>query len=130
MSHCIEPTLGHERPVFVVDFPASQAALAKVDGNPPVARRFEVYVRGIELANGYHELTDAAEQELRFKADNAKRRAMGLAEIPLDTHLIAALTHGMPECAGVALGVDRLIMLAAGVTSIAEVISFKMEQPI
>ncbi len=125
LSHCIEPYLGQERPVFITDFPASQAALAKIrPGKPPVAERFELYFRQVELANGYHELTDAAEQKRRFVADNQKRHKLGLAQIPNDEALLAALSHGLPACAGVALGVDRLIMLAAQAQSIAEVVSF------
>jgi lysyl-tRNA synthetase class 2 len=125
MSHCIEPQLGKTRPVFIFDFPTSQAALAKIrHDNPPVAERFEVYFQGIELANGYHELTDAIEQEKRFKADNQRRKAMQLPLIPADEHLLAALQKGFPECAGVALGIDRLVMLAIDAKIIGEVISF------
>lgn len=125
LSHCIEPHLGRERPVFILDFPASQAALAKIRlGNPPLAERFELYYQGIELANGYHELTDANEQRQRFINDNAKRRQLGLPELPIDNNLLAALAAGMPDCAGVALGVDRLVMLAANAESIREVLSF------
>jgi len=125
MSHFIEPHLGKTRPTFIVDFPASQAALAKIrDSNPPVAERFEVYVHGIELANGYHELNDAAEQEKRFLADNQRRQALKLPQIPPDEYLLAALTHGFPNCAGVALGIDRLVMLAVEAKAIKEVISF------
>jgi elongation factor P--(R)-beta-lysine ligase len=125
LSHCIEPELGLVRPVFITDFPASQAALAKIrPGNPPVAERFELYYQQVELANGYHELTDASEQARRFVDDNQKRRKLGLPEIPVDKQLIAALSAGLPPCAGVALGIDRLVMLAAQVKSIAEVVSF------
>lgn len=125
LAQCIEPQLGHDRPVFISDFPVSQAALARIrPGNPAVAERFEVYVQGVELANGYHELTDAVEQRRRFEADNAARRQLGLAQIPVDERLLAALTVGMPPCAGVALGVDRLVMLAARAQRVEEVISF------
>ncbi len=125
MSHFIEPHLGQHQPIFVTDFPASQAALAKIrDDNPPVAERFEVYVRGIELANGYHELSDAAEQKRRFLADNQRRDILQLPHIPPDEYLLAALAHGLPTCAGVALGIDRLVMLAVGADSIEEVTSF------
>ncbi|HVV68688.1 MAG TPA: elongation factor P--(R)-beta-lysine ligase [Gammaproteobacteria bacterium] len=125
LSHCIEPHLGGKRPVFILDFPAQQAALAKIrPSNPPVAERFELYWKGIELANGYHELTDAKEQERRFKADNKKRRQLNLPEIPEDQQLLAALSKGMPDCAGVALGIDRLVMLAAHLDTIDKVISF------
>jgi lysyl-tRNA synthetase class 2 len=124
MSHCIEPRIGKDRPVLVRDFPASQSALARVStDHPPVAERFEAYYKGIELLNGYHELTDVAEHRRRFVADNQTRIKMGLPEIPLDEAFLEALPH-MPDCAGVALGVDRLVMLALGASSIAEVMSF------
>lgn len=125
LSHCIEPFLGKERPIFVTDFPASQAALAKIrPENPPVAERFEVYYRGIELGNGYHELIDAEEQAYRFEKDNQQRISMNLPTIPLDNAFLEALKHGMPNCAGVALGLDRMVMMAVGASSIAEVLSF------
>lgn len=126
MSHSIEPHLGFEQPVFVYDYPQRFAALAKInmDGLYPVAERFEVYVNGIELANGYHELCAAQEQQQRFLQDNAKRRCLGLPEIKIDEALLAALKHGLPDCAGVALGLDRLLMLATGVDQIDQVISF------
>ncbi|NQD36569.1 elongation factor P--(R)-beta-lysine ligase [Permianibacter sp. IMCC34836] len=124
-SICIEPTLGHDRPCFIFDFPASQAALAQIrPETPPVASRFEVYVNGIELANGFHELADAAEQRRRFLADNDARHARGLPAGELDEALLAALAQGLPACAGVALGVDRLVMLALGARHIDEVLSF------
>jgi lysyl-tRNA synthetase class 2 len=123
----VEPGLGHERPVFVFDFPAVQASLAKVQtsrNGDEVAARCEVYVRGMELANGYQELTDPQEQRQRFVADNVKRRAAGLPEVPLDEKFLAALTNGLPDCAGVALGVDRLLMLRCGAGSLDEVLAF------
>ncbi len=125
MMHYIEPHIGQLRPIFITDYPASQAALARIrPGNPPVAERFEVYFRGIELANAYHELGNPDEQRHRFQLDNQRRAALGLPQIPLDNALIAALAHGLPDCAGIALGIDRLVMLATQATSIAEVISF------
>lgn len=125
MTHVVEPTLGRGRPTFVLDYPADQAALARVrPGDPPVAERFEVYLGGLELANGYHELVDAAEQRRRFASDLAARRAAGLPEVPVDERLLAALEHGLPAAAGIALGVDRLVMAAIGATSIDEVIPF------
>ncbi len=125
MTHLIEPGLGRGRPTFVLDYPADQAALAVVRlGDPPVAERFEVYVDGLELANGYHELVDGAEQRRRFEADLAARRTAGLPEVPVDERLLAALEHGLPESAGIALGFDRLVMLACGADSIQEVIAF------
>lgn len=123
----IEPALGHERPLFVFDFPAAQASLAQVvvnaDGDR-VAARCEVYVRGMELANGYRELTDAAEQRRRLVADNVARRAAGLPEVPVDERLLAALASGLPDCSGIALGVDRLLMLRTGAASIDAVLAF------
>ncbi len=114
LTHWLEPRLG-EGAVFVHDYPVSQASLASVHpGPPPVARRFELYLDGVELANGYHELGDAEEQRRRFSADNARRRAAGQAPLPPDQRLLAALAHGLPDCSGVALGFDRLVMLAAG----------------
>jgi lysyl-tRNA synthetase class 2 len=130
MSHIIEPQLGATDPYFIYDFPPSQAALAKIrhDANPVVGERFEVYHRGIELANGYHELTDAKEQRRRFVADIEQRKKMHLAELPIDENLLAALAHGMPNCAGVAMGVDRLIMLALDAKHINEVIAFPFDR--
>ncbi|MEE4379329.1 MAG: EF-P lysine aminoacylase EpmA, partial [Candidatus Competibacteraceae bacterium] len=128
LSHCIEPQLGRGRLTFVYDYPASQAALARVrPSNPPVAERFELYLNGIELANGFHELSDAAEQRRRFEADNARRRRDGLAPMPVDERLLAALANGLPDCAGVALGFDRLLMLAAGKSSLQDVLAFPFE---
>lgn len=123
LTHLVEPRL--EGLVFVYDFPVSQAMLARVrPADPPVAERFELYLDGIELANGFHELADADEQRRRFEADLAVRRQCGMLEPPLDTHLLDALAAGLPACAGVALGVDRLVMAACDVASVAEVITF------
>ena len=111
--------------VFVYDYPASQAALARIKpGSPPVAARFEVFSRGIELANGFHELGDAAEQRRRFMADLEARRRAQRDVPPLDDELLAALAAGLPDCAGVAVGVDRLVALATGKTDVASVVSF------
>ncbi len=133
MSHAIEPELGRGRPSFVHDFPASQAALARVrpaaePGDVPLAERFEVYVSGVELANGFHELTDAVEQRRRFEADLERRRRAGLEAVPLDERLLAALDAGLPDCAGVALGIDRLLMLRAGVRDLRQVIGFPVDR--
>jgi lysyl-tRNA synthetase class 2 len=129
MTHIIEPNLPRDCPVFIYDYPASQAALARIrQDDPPVAERFELYVSGMELANGFHELTDAQEQHLRFEADNRARHAAGLKPMPIDTRFLAALEAGLPDCAGVALGFDRLIMLAAGAKSIFEVLAFDTER--
>ncbi|MGO3058653.1 MAG: EF-P lysine aminoacylase EpmA [Halomonas sp.] len=127
MSMVIEPQLGQNELSVVLEYPASQAALARrhqdADGEW-VASRFELYLNGIELANGYHELTDAAEQRARFNEDNAERRRLGLPEVDIDGHLLAALEHGMPEGAGVALGIDRLIQLALGKARLEDVLAF------
>lgn len=121
----VEAKIGQDAPAFVYDFPASQAALAKINiQDPRVADRFEVYFKGIELANGFHELDNPKEQLKRFEEDNAKRVEMGLPTQPIDRHLIAALESGLPECAGVALGVDRLIMLSLGCDHIDQVTAF------
>ena len=123
LTRIIEPRL--EGAWFVYDYPASQAALARLrPGEPSVAERFEFYLDGVELANGFVELTDAAEQRARFEAENAARRAAGLPVMPLDERLLAALAAGLPECAGMALGLDRVLMLAAGRASLAEVLAF------
>jgi lysyl-tRNA synthetase class 2 len=111
--------------VFLHDYPATQAALAAIKPGPPrVAARFEVFINGLELGNGFRELTDPAEQKRRFEADLAVRRAAGLGEPPIDHELIAALERGLPECAGVAIGVDRVLALVAGASSLAEVVNF------
>lgn len=126
MSECIEPQIGLDRPCFVYDFPASQAALARIQRtNPPVASRFEVYVKGIELANGFHELQDVNEQRKRFENNLVARNVLGLSELPIDEYFLRALAHGLPDCAGVALGVDRLVMLATQSECIADVLSFE-----
>jgi lysyl-tRNA synthetase class 2 len=130
MSHLIEPQLAALGMVFVYDYPASQAALSRVievDGFR-VGQRFELYVDGLELANGYFELSDVGEQRDRFEADNTRRRECGLAQRPLDEHLLAALAHGLPDCSGVALGVDRLLMLASGISDIRQVLAFDWER--
>ena len=128
MTHLIEPELGTGA-VFVYDFPASQAMLARVvPTQPPVAQRFELYINGMELANGFYELVDADEQRRRFQADLMQRQQLGLAEVGMSQALIAALESGLPDCAGVALGVDRLLMLAAGVENIAEVVAFPVNR--
>lgn len=125
MSHVVGPALGRSRPAFIYDYPPSQAALARVrKGVAPRAERFELYFAGVELANGFHELTDASEQRTRFVADQTQRRAALLSVPPFDERLLAALSHGMPACAGVALGIDRLLMLFTGAQAISEVIAF------
>ncbi len=129
LTHCVEPRLGSGRLTFVHDYPASQAALARLrPDDPPVGERFELYINGIELANGFHELGDAVEQHRRFAQENAARRAAGLPIMPMDEHLLAALEFGLPDCAGVALGFDRLVMLATRKTSLAEVLAFPLDR--
>ncbi len=129
LTHCVEPRLGSGRLTFVHDYPASQAALARLrPDDPPVGERFELYINGIELANGFHELGDTVEQRHRFAQENAARRAAGLPVMPVDEHLLAALEFGLPDCAGVALGFDRLVMLATRKTSLAEVLAFPLDR--
>jgi lysyl-tRNA synthetase class 2 len=120
----VEPRLGRDRPSFLTHWPAAQAALARRDpGDPRVAERFELWVCGLELANAFVELTDAAEQRARFEADRARRHAFnGVADWPLDEDFLAALAHGMPQCAGIALGFDRLAMIASGASRIDQVL--------
>jgi lysyl-tRNA synthetase class 2 len=125
----VQPHLGQEQPVLLYDYPAGQGALARIRAeNPPVAERFELYVAGIELANGYHELVDAAELRRRNAVVNAQRRADGKAALPEQSRLLAAMEAGLPEGAGVALGFDRLVMLAAGAKSISEVMAFPLDR--
>lgn len=125
MSEIIEPRIGKEIPCFVYNFPASQASLAKISTTDNrVAQRFECYFKGIELANGFNELTNSEQQLQRFQLDNENRMKMGKEQRPIDYNFIAALNHGLPECSGVALGVDRLLMLAMNIDSIDQVLSF------
>lgn len=131
IAEVIEPKLGFEQPEFIYDYPVSQAALAKVANNDqgdPVAQRFELYVRGVELANGYFELTDSAEQKKRFQQEQRLRKALNQPVMASDVFLLTALEYGLPECAGVALGFDRLIMLAMNENKIKNVISFSSEK--
>lgn len=128
MALVVGPRLGLERPCFVCDYPQSQAALARLKpGVPPVAARFELYLNGIELANGFHELTDAAIQRARFEQELTQRRGRGQLQRPLDERLLAALASGMPDCAGVALGFDRLAAIALGAPRIADAMAFTID---
>lgn len=128
MTHLIQPAIPPSRILLVYDYPASQCALAKLrPGDPPVAERFEAYLGPLEVANGYHELNDAAEQRGRFEADLARRRARNAAEPAIDERLLAALPK-LPDCAGVALGVDRLLMALMGTDKIADVLAFPFER--
>jgi lysyl-tRNA synthetase class 2 len=121
----VEPSLPRSRPVFLVGYPASMASLARIDpANPERAERFELYAGGLELANGFAELTDAVEQRARFEREAASLRRRGAACPPLDEKFLSALEHGMPPCAGIALGVDRLAMILTGAGSIDEVVAF------
>lgn len=129
MSHCVEPIIGQERPAFVYDFPAIQAALARVrHEEDAVASRFEVYYKGIELGNGFHELQSEAEQRKRFIDDLDYRKKQGLPEVPVDEFLLAALDAGLPDCAGIAVGVDRLVMLALEQNQLKDILSFDFER--
>jgi lysyl-tRNA synthetase class 2 len=125
MSHVVGPQLGLATPVFLFDFPASQAALAQVrPGDPPVAERFELFWKGLELANGFHELGDAAEQQRRFEQERSARAAAGQPVPPYDAHLVAALQAGLPDCSGVAVGLDRLLMLLLELPRLEQVLAF------
>lgn len=124
----IEPVIAEEKPCFIYNFPASQAALAKISTDDPrVAERFEVYYKGIELANGFHELSDPLEQLKRFQEDNRQRKLKGLKTMPIDQRFIDCLIQ-LPNCAGVALGIDRLVMLALRQSHIDNVLSFTIQE--
>ncbi len=130
MTHCIAPQLGQGVLTFVTQYPASQAALARIStiGGDQVAERFELYLGGLEIANGYHELSDADEQRRRFEADNALRREQGLPVRPIDERLISALAMGLPDCSGVALGLDRLLMHLLDAEHIGQVLAFPWDR--
>ncbi|TCT21371.1 EF-P lysine aminoacylase EpmA [Thiobaca trueperi] len=129
LTQTLESGLGRGGMTFLHDYPPSQAALARIRSDPfPVAERFELYLDGVELANGFHELTDAVEQRTRFAADLAVREQGGQFIPPLDERLLGALAAGMPACAGVALGLDRLLMTAVGAVHIDEVLTFPIER--
>lgn len=128
ITHKLQPGFPRDRITLIHDYPATQCALARIrPGEPPLAERFELYLGPYELANGYHELNDASEQRVRFERDNAIRRQRGLGELPVDERLLAAL-DALPDCAGVALGVERLLMCLAGTDAIAEVLAFPFAQ--
>ncbi len=128
LTHVIEPLLARQDVVMVCGYPPSQAALARLSADGGVAERCEVYVRGVELANAYAELLDAGEQAARFHADLQGLSASGQPARPVDGRLLAALRHGLPDCAGVALGLDRLLMLKTGRRTIGEVLSFDWQR--
>ncbi len=129
MSIIVQPNLPKDKPVFIYDYPASQAALANIRKDKThVAERFELFINGIELANGYQELLDAREQQQRFENENKQRLAAGQQTIPTDAHLIAALQQGLPMVSGVALGFERILMLATDKNSIWDVIAFTADK--
>lgn len=126
MTHRIQPAFPAGQLLAMHDYPASQCALAKVArrGDVDVAERFELYLGPLELANGYHELTDAAEQRARFERDRTVRASRGVVQPPIDEALLDALAAGMPDCSGVALGIDRLLMAMLGTGAIADVLAY------
>jgi len=126
LTHCIEPHLGRDKPIFIYDYPASQCALATLrhEKTHDVAQRFELYYKGKECANGFHELTNAAEQQQRFEKNQQQRQANNQFIPAIDSRFIDALQAGLPACAGVAVGIDRLMMLALSTNDINDVISF------
>jgi lysyl-tRNA synthetase class 2 len=129
MSMVLEPTLGDGRLTFIHDYPASQASLARLNrNNPQLASRFELYCQGVELANGFHELTDAREQRSRFEQENHQRQQLGLLPMPLDENFLHALKKGLPDCSGVALGLDRLLMLKQGGEQLRDVLTFALSE--
>lgn len=128
MTHLIQPSIPDNRILLIYDYPKSQAALARIrQGDVPVAERFELFLGPIELANGYHELNDAEEQRERFDRDLSQRQKRGTALPPMDERLLAALPR-LPDCAGVALGVDRLLMAMLGGDRVADVIAFPFDR--
>jgi lysyl-tRNA synthetase class 2 len=131
LAELVEPRLGFDRPMFLWGYPATQAALAQTsrrNDGIEIAHRFELYINGIELCNGYHELLHPELLRERIVAQSATRAAAGLRPLPGESRLIAAMESGFPPCAGVALGFDRLMMLAVGATSISEVVAFPFER--
>jgi lysyl-tRNA synthetase class 2 len=125
----VEPHLGRTRPTIVYDYPASQAALARIrNTDPPVAERFELYVRGIELANGYHELLDPAALRQRNRRSNLERQSDGKFTLPEDSRLLSAMDHGLPPCSGTALGFDRLVLIATGAAKLQDVLAFPIDR--
>ena len=129
-SHMVEPSLGFDTPVFLTDFPPELASLAKTrtdEDGEVVAARFELYINGLELANAYDELMDATVLRSRFEADNQERAKLGLSVMPIDEYLLAALPN-MPECSGIALGLDRLLMIATEKMGLSDVISFPADR--
>ena len=129
LAHLVEPHLGRSHPEFLYDYPASQAALARIrPDHPPVAERFELYVDGIEICNGYDELTDPDELRTRIAEQNQLRLKNGQRTLPVESRLLDAMDYGLPRCSGVALGFDRLFMLGLGYTTVADVIAFPINR--
>ncbi|MBS0266832.1 MAG: EF-P lysine aminoacylase GenX [Planctomycetes bacterium] len=125
LAELIEPQLGRARPEFLIDYPASQAAIARIrEDELPVAERFELYIAGIELCNGYHELTDPVELRRRMSEESQRLVDAGEPPLVMSNRLLAAMEASLPPCAGVALGFDRLLMVATGASSIADVLAF------
>lgn len=129
LAELVEPNLGVERPEFVYDYPASQAALARITSDAvPVAERFELYIQGIEICNGYQELTDPLELRRRISSQNERRARAGAVPLLLSSRLSDAMEYGLPESSGVALGFDRLLMFISGADKITEVVAFPFER--
>ncbi len=129
LSEVIEPQIGLDVPCFIYNFPITQASLAKKSiDDPRVAERFELYYKGIELVNGFRELTNYEEQKERFENENIERSKLGLMQREIDERFLDSLKSGLPECSGVALGVDRLLMLALNKSTIDEVITFSIDR--
>lgn len=128
LSHLIQPGLGRDRLCFVRDYPATQAALARLNADGRTAARFELFYSGIELANGFHELVDPEEQAARFESENCQRRSRGLPPVRVDRRLLGAMQHGLPDCSGVAVGLDRLLMLRLGRSDLDGVLSFSLQR--
>jgi lysyl-tRNA synthetase class 2 len=125
----VQPQLGIGTPTILYDYPPDQSALARIrPGNSPVAERFELYYRGIELANGYHELLDPAVLRQRNRENNTERFADDKYLLPEESRLLAAMEHGLPACSGCALGFDRLVMVATGAKTIQEVMAFPIDR--
>lgn len=129
MSHAVQPRLGHGKLTFVTNYPRSQAALARISASDTrTAERFELFFNGVELANGFYELVDPVEQKCRFEKDLRIRADGNQCQPPIDENLIQALCQGLPDCSGVAVGLDRVIMLLAGSDSIADILAFPTER--
>jgi lysyl-tRNA synthetase class 2 len=129
LTTLVEPHLGRDGPTILYDYPVGQSALARIrPGEPPVAERFELYVKGIELANGYHELLDPAVLRERNRTSNQQRAADGKYTLPEESRLLNAMERGLPACCGCALGFDRLVMVATGASTVQEVLAFPINR--